>query len=542
MRTGSTVVATAPLAIMAAAAGLGAGPPGTTLVFTDVTETAGVGMADELTESVAWGDYDDDGDPDLYLTGDGIARLFRNDGEDTFTDVTLVTRVGAVGFSVGAAFGDLDRDGDLDLYVVQFGPGPDQLYRNDGPVGPGGEYVFTDIAGAAGTSIERSSRGMALLDYNRDGLLDIYVMSIGANMLYRNEGGLEFIDVAPLLGVEAAATGVGVVCSDVDANGWVDIFTGNRSGDPNRLFFNFGGAFTDVTGDAGITGTGAGMGVLAFDYDNDLKMDLYWTTWPGDVEPLTPNALYRNVDGSSFTDEAEASATQDIPGWGISCNAGDIDNDGWQDFFVTNGFSPTTTPNVLFHNQQGSPFADATAVLGGGDFDGRGVAFADYDEDGDLDLCVTAGVGDQTRLWRNDTITSNHWLRLELLGRSSNFSAIGARIEVTAGGVTTVHEVSGGAGRGSFNSLPVEVGLGAASSVEQVVVRWPNGHVQTLLGVLADQAITVIEPDITGGPEVDILDFLFLLAEWGEAGSPADLDDDGTVGVTDVLILLANWS
>ncbi|MHC4590010.1 MAG: CRTAC1 family protein [Planctomycetota bacterium] len=538
MRANSIVLGT-PAIVLCAATVLEAGTPGATLNFTEVTETAGIGLKDRLVESVAWGDYDNDGDPDLYLTGDGGSWLYRNDGNDNFTDVTRVAGVASLGFSVGTAFADLDNDGDLDLYVVQFSVGPDLLYRNNGPVGPGGAYTFTDIAASAGTTIERSSRGMAFLDYNRDGLLDIYVMSIGASMLYENQGDLQFVDVAGALGVEATATGVGVVCSDVDNNGWVDIFTGNRSGDPNRLFLNTGGAFTDATASAGITATGLGMGVLAFDYDNDLKMDLYWTTWPGAGEPGVANALYRNVDGSSFTDEALDSGTQDVTGWGISCNAGDIDLDGWQDFFVTNGFSDASTANVLFHNQGGSAFADVTAVLGGGAFDGRGAAFADYDGDGDLDLCVTADAGEETHLWRNDTVTSNHWLRVELLGRSSNYSAVGARVEVTAGGATTVQEVSGGAGRGSFNSLPVEFGLGAAASVEQIVIRWPNGHVQTLPGVAADQAIQVIEPDITGGPEIDVVDFLFLLAAWGQAGSPADLDNDGIVGVTDFLILLA---
>jgi hypothetical protein len=512
---------------------------GPSLVFTDVTDVAGVALPGTLTESVAWGDYDGDGDPDLYLTNEGANRLFRNDGNDTFVDVTATAGVGAPGFSVGAAFGDLDNDGDLDLYVVQFGEGSDQLYRNDGPIGAGGEHVFTDVAASAGTTIERSSRGVAMLDFNEDGLLDIYVMSIGANMLYQNQGDLQFVDMAAALLVEATATGVGVVCSDVDNNGWIDIFTGNRSGDPNRLFMNQDGHFLDITGGAGITAVGLGMGVLAFDYDNDLDMDLYWTTWPD--KDMVPNALYENIDGSSFIDRAAESGTEDVTGWGISCNAGDVDNDGWQDFFVTNGFSVTTTPNVLFHNQQDGTFDDVTSVLGGAAFDGRGVAFSDYDGDGDLDLCVTADVDDDTKLWRNDSITSHHWVRVELLGRKSNWSAIGSRIEVTAGGVTTVQEVSGGAGRGSFNDHPVEFGLGATETIEQSVVRWPNGYLQTLADVPVDSVVKLIEIDIAGGPEISTEDLLFLLSEWGETNSAADLDDDGIVATSDLLVLLANW-
>lgn len=445
------------------------------LAFTDVSATAGVGLPGELTESVAWGDYDNDGDQDLYLTVNGPNRLFRNDGGDTFTDVTVVAGVGHAGFSVGCAFGDLDNDGDLDLFVVSFSEGPDVLYRNDGPIGAGGEHVFTDIAMSAGITVERSSRGTALLDYDRDGLLDIYVVAIGAYILYHNLGNLQFEDVAAALGVNQVATGVGVVCSDVDNNGWIDIYTGNRNSEPNLLFMNDQGTFT--TPATGIDAVGLGMGVLSFDYDNDLDFDLYWTTWPG-----ADNALYRNDSGTTFTDIAVATGTADPDGWGIGCNAGDVDNDGWEDFFVTNGASDETTPNVLFQNQGNGTFADVTAALGGAAFDGRGVAFADYDNDGDLDLIVTSDVEEPNHLWRNDTDNGNHWIAFHLIGVSSNRSAIGARVEVTTPVRTIVKEVSGGAGRGSQNSLPLEFGLGAATSIDQVTVRWPSGAIQVVDG------------------------------------------------------------
>ena len=224
------------VAILTGAATVGRTQTSGAIRFTDVTGVAGVALEGLTTESVAWGDYDNDGDEDLYLTNDGPNRLFRNDGDDRFTDVTLSTGVGSPAFSVGAAFGDLDNDGDLDLYVVNFQRGLDVLYRNDGPVGPNGTHVFSDATVISGTVIERSSRGVALLDFDRDGLLDIYVMSIGANVLYWNQGNLTFVDLAAQAGVEAPATGVGVVASDVDGDGWLDIFTGNRSFDPNRLF------------------------------------------------------------------------------------------------------------------------------------------------------------------------------------------------------------------------------------------------------------------------------------------------------------------
>ncbi len=140
------------------------------------------------------------------------------------------------------------------------------------------------------------------------------------------------------------------------------------------------------------------MGVAAFDADNDLDIDLYWTAWP-----QVSNAMYENRGGLEFENTGLASGTDDPRGWGISVNAGDVDLDGWQDFFVTNGFDNSSAPNVLFLNDRDGSFSDITATIGGGDFDGRGVAFADFDNDGDLDLVVTADAGRATRLWRNDS-------------------------------------------------------------------------------------------------------------------------------------------
>jgi len=460
--------------------------------FTNVTGV--LALPDRLTESVAWGDYDRDGDQDLYFTTVGANRLLRNDDGVAFTDVTDAVGVGDTGWGVGASFGDLDNDGDLDLYVVNFGSGEsDVLYRNDGPVGPDGETLFTNATPTLIASRTRSSRGLAMLDFDRDGLLDVYVNAIGPDLLYRNLGSLQFTEVAAAVGITGVdGQGVGVVATDIDGDGWVDLFTGNRSNDPNRLFRNVGGRFGDVTPGSGIEQTGLGMGVLSFDYDNDLDMDLYWTTWPGG-EPPTPNALYRNEGTLQFVDVATPSGTADPFGWGISVNAGDVDLDGFVDFYVTNGFDASTGPNVLFRNEGDGTFSDSTSAVGGGSFDGRGVAFADYDGDGDLDLIVTAGPGEPNQLWRNDTVNGHHWIGLRLVGTGVNRSAIGARAEVTTPLRITVQEVSGGAGRGSQNALPLLFGLGAAETVESITVAWPGGAVETIPGLAVDRYHTVVE-------------------------------------------------
>ncbi len=515
------------------------------LTFTDISASAGVELPGVLTESLAWGDYDNDGDADLYLTNQTANRLFRNDGGGVFTDVTAATGTGDVNWGVGTAFGDLDNDGDLDLYVVNFNSGPDVLYRNDGPIGAGGEYVFTNIAASAGITIERSSRGMALLDYDRDGLLDIYVMAIGDNILYHNDGGLSFTDVSPTLGLQADNQGVGVVCTDIDNNGWVDIFTGNRTFELSSLFMNNNATFTNIAAAAGIDGFGLGMGVLSMDYDNDQDMDLYWTTWPNGVVTPTPNKFYENLDGMSFADVTVASGTQDPLGWGISCNAGDIDNDGFEDMCITNGFDASSGPNVLFRNKGDKTFEDVTAAIGGGAFDGRGVAFADFDNDGDLDLCITGDAPDVTKLWRNDTNNGNHWLTIRLEGTTSNRSAIGARIEVTAGALTLVKEVSGGAGRGSANDLPVEFGLGAWDQFVDVRIRWPNGNILERRLATVDAIVTVVETcrsDFNGDGSVGAPDLALLLGGWGGTPPPfTDLDDDGATGSADLALLLGSW-
>ena len=482
------------------------------LVFTDVTASAGIGLTNKLTESVTWGDYDNDGDPDLYLTSQGANNLFRNDGAGVFTDVTATAGVGNALFSVGTAFGDVDNDGDLDLYVVNFGSGPDAFYRNDGPSGPGGAYQFTDIAMAAGTTIQRSSRGMSFVDYDHDGLLDIYVNAIGNDLLYHNKGNLQFEEVAAAVGITGVGgQGVGVVATDINRDGKIDLFTGNRSSDPNRLFLNQGdGTFADSTTASGITEVGLGMGVLAIDYDNDLNTDLYWTAWPGGGPTPIANAFYRNNGDATptFTETTGTTGTSDALGWGISVNAGDIDNDGWVDFFVTNGFDSSSTANVLFRNNTDvdGTFQDVTSTLeGGAAFDGRGVSFADFDLDGDLDLLVTADAGEATRLWRNDTVNDNHWITLKLAGIESNASAIGARIEITTDLGTFMQEVSGGAGRGSQNDLPVEFGLGSASSIDAIKIFWPSGNVQTVTNPAIDQFLTISEQGSIPEPSTWVL-------------------------------------
>lgn len=470
------------------------------VAFTDVTATAGIAFNTESVESLAWGDYDNDGDQDLFLSINGLNKLMRNDGNDIFTDVSVAVGLTDIAFSTGCGFGDLDNDGDLDLFVVSSKNGSEQdlFYEN---LGAASNFIFQSVTSSSSGITDTSSiRGMAFLDYNRDGLLDIYVNTNSNDLVYKNLGNLQFQEVSSTIGVSSAnGTEVGAVPTDINNDGWIDIFTGNRSSDLNKLFLNDGtGNFTDITVSAGITEVGLGMGVFSFDYDNDLDMDLYWTSWPGSTEPFQSNAFYQNQGDNTFLDKTIETATSDVSGWGISCNAGDIDNDRFEDFFVSNGFSVNSTQSILYKNINGNSFQDITnSVLGDITWDARGVAFADYDNDGDIDVCLTGNAGADTKLWRNDSTNSNNWVSFSLEGVTSNRSAVGARIEVTANAITTVKEVSGGAGRGSFNSLPVEFGMGNAITISNVKIIWPSGVTENYNSININQINNIKEGDST---------------------------------------------
>ncbi len=481
------------------------------IVFTDVTATAGLSFNAETVESIAWGDYDNDGDQDIFLSTNGQSKLMRNDGNDVFTDVSIAVGLTDSFPTTGCVFGDFDNDGNLDIFLVSVdGINPDLLYRN---LGVASNYSFQSILGAQSGITDKTTRkrGVSLLDYNRDGLLDIYVASSANDFLYKNLGNFQFQNVSSSVGINETNIEVGVVPTDINNDGWVDIFTGNRSSAQNLLYLNDGtGNFGKTSGSAGINAIGFGMGVISFDYDNDLDMDLYWTTWPHapgttPPPPFQPNAFYQNQGNLTFLDKTMETGTEDTSGWGISCNVGDIDNDRFEDFFVSNGFDPSSTQSILFRNINGTTFQDITnSVLGNITWDARGVAFADYDNDGDQDVILTGGPGVDTKLWRNDSSNSNNWVTLELegvinsvLGFNSNVNAIGARVEVTAGGITTVREVSGGAGRGSFNSLPLEFGLGGAASIDNVTVRWPDGKFEDFTSININQINQIKEGEGT---------------------------------------------
>jgi len=491
---------------------------------------------------VAMFDYDGDGKFDLYFaTGTllplgtatkGPNRLYRNMGDHTFRDVTGVSGLGFAGYCHGIVVGDIDNDGDQDVFLCNFGP--NVLYENNG------DGTFRDISHSAGIDRPSWSSGGAFLDYDNDGDLDLYVANYGEwkypqddvfcgdrarnirlycsphsirtikHILYRNNGDRTFTDVTDAAGVgRADGHGFGVAAADLNGDGRVDIYVANDL-NPNFLFLNRGdGTFEDATESSGAAydekgQAQSGMGVDAEDVDGDGLPDLLVTNFSGEY-----NTLHLNIKNIGFMDATAffglAADTLPYISWGTAL--ADFDNDGWPDNFATNGQIDDNRrqlgqpidyeePPFLFVNLKGKRFRLATRDAGPY-FDskhvGRGAAFGDIDDDGDIDIVVNHKDGPPALL-RNDTKSENRWLRLELRGTLSNRDAVGARVEVVAGGRTIHRQRKGGCSMESANDPRLLIGVGPADEVESVTVRWPSGAVSTREHLRTNQAYPLVEP------------------------------------------------
>ncbi|RPJ42820.1 MAG: hypothetical protein EHM19_09840, partial [Candidatus Latescibacterota bacterium] len=424
---------------------------------------AGAGAA------VAWGDYDGDLDPDLYIVNDGSAnKLLRNIGVFGFDDQTSGP-LGDAGAGAGAAWGDADNDGDPDLYLVN--DGANKLFRNDGA------GIFVDAtSGPLGDA--GAGRGAAWADIENDGDLDLYLANDGPNKLLRNDGAGVFVDATsgPL---GDAGDCRGAAFTDYDDDGDLDLYLVN-DGSANKLLRNDGaGVFIDAT--AGPLGdSGAGRGAAWGDYDNDGDLDLY-------VINDGPNKLLRNDGAGAFADWTAGplgdAGTAAAAGWA------DADNDGDLDLYLVNDGGQSR----LLRNDGAGAFSDATVDPLGDAGSGAGMAWADYDGDGLVDIYVSDD--GPNRLYRNLSEPARSWLRVRAIGSVSNTSSIGARVRVVAGGASQLREIDGGSGSPSQASLDAEFGLGSATIVDTLLVRWPSGLEKVLVGVPADTRIVVRELD-----------------------------------------------
>ncbi len=456
--------------------------------FVDATASAGLGFAG-YCQGIAVGDVDNDGDPDIFLCNYGGNVLYLNKGDGTFHDISVRAGITSAGWSTAAAFLDHDNDGDLDLYVANYGQWklPENDEFCDGAKGPG-------APGSEKVRIYCSPRSIRPARHT----------------FYRNNGDLTFTDVTAAAGLARAdGRGLGVVAADLNDDGRIDLYITNDMC-PNFVFLNQGnGTFLDATQSSGAGygphgQTRAGMGVDAEDVDGDGRADILVTNFWSEAI-----GMFINLGGGLFEDRARSSGLfYDSVSWvGWGCALADFDNDGWADCFVSNGniddnldrlsryFRKYAEPPLLHRNQQGKGFTLATRDAGlyfDHDHVGRGAAHGDLDDDGDVDLVVNHKDGPPALL-RNDTKTSNHWIRLSLVGTRSNRDAVGARIEVEAGGRTIVRQKKGGGSYASARDPRLLLGLGESRLASRVTVHWPSGQVDRYSDLAADTGYVLRE-------------------------------------------------
>ncbi|MXZ35458.1 MAG: CRTAC1 family protein [Acidobacteria bacterium] len=514
-------------------------PASPSLVFEDVAAEAGLDfqhysgspekryILESMSGGVAWIDFDRDGWMDLFLVNGGrweelvqgkrtvSNALYRNNGDGTFTDVTDKAGVGNRHWGMGVAAGDYDNDGWVDLFVCNYGP--NTLYRNNG------DGTFRDVTAAAGVGDGRWAVSASFGDYDADGLLDLYVTNtvqfdykdpdpmechyrgitvqcgplgmVGdSDILYRNSGDGTFSDVSEKAGVSEVTPsyGLGAIWSDYDNDGDLDLYVANDQM-ANFLFRNQGdGTFEETGLFAGAAfsddGTAQGsMGVDFGDYDRDGLLDIYITHFSDDY-----NTLFRNLGQGRFRDMTRGAgltfSSWPMVGWGTGFV--DLDHDGWEDIFAANGH---VFPQVdgykigtsfhqrsqVFRNLGKGKFQEVSAGLDKlKSWSSRGVAFADYDNDGDIDVAVNNLDGVPWLLKNQKGSEAGNWLMLSLEGTRTNRSAIGARVSLETAEGKQMREVRGGSSYESTHDFRVHFGLGRLETVKKLTVRWTDGTTQ----------------------------------------------------------------
>jgi enediyne biosynthesis protein E4 len=532
-----------------------------TIRFTEVTDASGVTfthtlgasgkyhIVETVTAGLALFDYDRDGDVDIYFLNGAYHdskpagqapcnALYRNEGNWRFEDVTEAAGVGDTGFGLGVAAGDYDNDGDIDLYVNNYGP--NVLYRNNG------NGSFTDVTASAqvgdGTQM---GAGANFLDVDKDGDLDLYVshyvrclkdlaepaqrgghpaylgpaVAIFSNTpdtLYRNNGDGSFTDISEVSGIRAATgAGMGTICADYDNDGDTDIIVANDMC-ANHLLLNDGkGIFEEYGLFAGMAYDHHGeeqgsMGMELADMDNDGWLDLYLTSYQTQWA-----ALYRNMGDGSFEDitlkSGAGTGTLARVTWGSGLV--DFDRDGDRDIFVACGhlqphietYDNTTTyaqPNILYDNQGGCRFTTITENAGPGlrvNRVSRGIGCDDLDNDGDVDV-VILNSGDKATLLRNDTPAPGHWLQVTLRGTGSNRDGVGAQVRVFAKDLMLLDEVHSGRSYQSHYGTRLYFGFGSRTQVDRIEVAWMGGATQIYRPIKVDRHILLVEGESVPRP------------------------------------------
>ena len=505
-------------------------------------ETTGCGAA--------FFDFDHDGWLDIFLINGTrfepiagpapVSRLYKNNRDGTFTDITIAAGIARTGWGSGCCVGDFDNDGFDDLFVTYWGDC--SLWKN-----LDGKGKFIDIATKAGvttrtrTGLKRHNTGCAFVDYDKDGHLDLFVANYidfdpktapqpesgpckykgllvacgppgligGKNILFHNRGDGTFADVSQSSGIlkTPGTFGLGVAVADFDNDGWPDIYVANDSTSSTLYKNNHDGTFTDVAIESGVAYSAdgkpqAGMGVSAADYDCDGRFDIVKTNFAGDT-----SSLYHNSGNGVFEDQTFQAGLGRITrflGWGASFL--DFDNDGWPDILLCNGHvypevgdsaieSGYKQRKVAYQNLKNGRFQEVSTQLGPGiaeKVSGRGMAIGDFDNDGDLDVLVNT-VNDFPQLLRCDSTLKNNWIKVKTIGVKSNRTGIGARVIcVGPDGHRQMDEVRSGGSYLSQNDLRVHFGLGSAVTAA-LEIRWPSGVVDKLSIDKVNRIVTVTE-------------------------------------------------
>lgn len=461
--------------------------------FSEVTNQTGLKFIGK-NYGAAIADFNRDGFDDIFaFSQQAPCRLYRNNGNGTFTDVAAAVGVAFNGTPNVAGWVDINNDGLLDLFIGNR-EGFNVLYLG---VEDGTFMEHTYLSGLLNGS---NVKAVLFADVNLDGNIDIYLARLNMeNILYLNIGNSQFLNYTTVSGATDHQISMGAVFFDYDNDGDPDLYLTHDANQPNILYQNDGaGHFTNVAAAAGADVAGYGMGVDVADINNDGWLDIYITN-------LYDNFLLVNNGDGTFSEIAAAAGVNDA-GMGWGCTFLDVDNDGWQDIYAANDSYFSPRPNLLYHNKQDLTFATISENSPLESMQpGYGTATLDFNNDGKMDIYLANYVGEiGNQLFRNDSQTENNWVKIKAEGTISNRSAIGARVTINAAGQFWTDEIVGTSGYATQNSLTLHFGLGQINSIDQLTIRWPNGLEEVYENLPVNTTYSLVEGMGFTTPTVDL--------------------------------------